>query len=132
MIRALAFGFGLLEVVAPRRIVEPAERLAFENPDDGRLRPWTVPMARLEGLAFCWLLAGGPERVRKLRGPLAVLGFAMALLPQRALEFGLAMAYENPNDLEVKSWVGPATRLIGACYLVVALLSRRAGGSTDG
>ncbi|SDR29838.1 hypothetical protein [Natronobacterium texcoconense] len=131
MLRPLAIGFGLLETLAPERIVDPAERLAFENPDDGRLRSWTLPMARLEGLLFLWLLLRKDSGPSVLRLPLGALGFVMALLPRTALEFGLEVAYENAEELETKSWVLPVTRLIGALYLVLGLLAMRADGSEE-
>ncbi|SEW25865.1 hypothetical protein [Natrinema salifodinae] len=131
MNRALAIGFGLLQLVAPRRIIEPGERLAFENPDAGRLRAWTVPMARLEALLFLWLLGRDDESLAELRVPLGVFGVAMALAPGAALAFGLESAYENPDDLEVKSWVVPATRLLGAVYLSLGLFAATADAPTD-
>lgn len=132
MLRTVLLGLSALHVVAPRAIVDRAERLAFANPTAGRLRPWTLPTARLEGLVFCWLLLRGRGGKRSaaggsVRAALAVLGAAMALAPRTALEAGLRIAYENPADLEVRSWVGPATRLIGAVYLAVALFSGGAG-----
>lgn len=126
MLRPLLIGFGLLETLAPERIVEPAERLAFENPDAGVLRSWTIPMARLEGLVFLWLLVRTDRGLSDLRLPLGVFGFAMALSPRTTLEFWLDVAYENADDLETKSWVLPATRLIGVVYLVLGLAATRA------
>lgn len=139
MLRSLAIGFGLLEVLAPERIVEPAERLAFENPDDGRLRPWTLPMARLEGLAFLWLLVrpnrdrdrDRDRRLSELRLPLSTFGAVLALAPRTTLEFFLDVAYENAADLETRSWVRPATRLLGALYLAVGLFAARADAPED-
>lgn len=131
MKRVLALGFSLFLVVAPRRIVDPAERLAFENPEVGRFRPWTLPMARLEGLAFGWLLVRGADRPDVLRRALALLGLAMALAPRPALAFGLEVAYENPGDLEVKSWVAPATRLLGVVYVVIGLVAGRVDAPSD-
>ncbi|APW97112.1 hypothetical protein CHINAEXTREME_04715 [Halobiforma lacisalsi AJ5] len=135
MLLPLAIGFGLLEILAPERIVEPAERLAFENPEDGRLRPWTLPMARLEGLAFLWLLVRPDrnqdrdrDRDRRLSGLQSLLGAfgaVLALAPRTTLEFFLGVAYENAADLETKPWVVPATRLLGALYLAVGLFAAR-------
>ncbi|ELY88004.1 hypothetical protein [Natrialba taiwanensis] len=128
--RALVIVVGLLETIAPNRIIEPAERLAFKNPETGRLRRWTVPIARLEGVLFVWLAArtdGPPAIARPLA---AALGTAMALFPRSALEFGLASSYENAAELEVNSWVVPLTRVLGACYLLAALGARRVATPT--
>ncbi|RKD93711.1 hypothetical protein [Halopiger aswanensis] len=132
MKRALALGFALLEILVPRYIVTPAERLAFRNPAVGRLRPSTIPIARLEGVLFAWLLLRGRGLSRPLRAALVTLGTAMALLPRTAVESGLALAYENPGELELKPWVVPVTRLLGAVYLIAGFVAGRAETPTDG
>lgn len=131
MRRLLVLAAGLVVAVVPKPFVETVERLAFENADVGRRRPWTVPIARLKGLGFCLLLVRSPNRVRALSGSLAVLGFVLAVLPGRALEVGLRVAYENPDDLEVKPWVLPIARVLGASYVAVAAFSRRADTSEN-
>ncbi|RQH00895.1 hypothetical protein [Natrarchaeobius oligotrophus] len=130
MLRTLLIGFCVLETVAPRRIVEACEPLAFANPADGRLRPWTIPIARLEGIAFTLVLVRGTNP-RGLRIPLAGVGLVMALAPQRTVATALEAAYENADDLELRSWVVPATSLLGALYVTVALLAGRADAPAD-
>lgn len=125
MKRALATTVGLLQLLAPNAIVGPAERLAFENPEVGRLRRWTLPIARLEGLAFVWLVNRDGGVARRLRIPLAAFGFLMALAPRTMAESGLELSYENADELELRSWVIPATRLLGVCYAVLAVVPRR-------
>lgn len=131
MLRLLAIAASALHVVAPRRIVDAAERLAFENPGAGRLRPWTLPVARLEGLAVGALVARRGGFPRPLTAALALLGFLLAAVPRRMLAFGLGIAYENPGELEVKSWVVPAARLVGVLYVVLGLFPGRADAPTD-
>ena len=130
MIRAVAIGFGLLEAAFPRRLIDAGERLVFDTPETGRLQPWTVPMARLEGLLFVWLLAREGGGLGALRAPLGVFGVAMALMPRTVVTFALEIAYENPDDLELKSWVIPATRLLGAVYVAAGVFAKR--GATPG
>ena len=124
--RALATAVGLLHLLAPNAIVGPAERLAFENPDAGRLRRWTIPIARLEGVAFVYLVNRDSGVSRRLRTPLAALGLLSALAPRTTAESGLEISYENADELELKPWVVPVTRLLGACYLVAGLFAGRA------
>ncbi len=131
MLRHLLTGIGILEFAAPRRIIRAAERIAFENPGEGRLRRWTIPMARLEALVFTWAAVrnrGPPALARPL---LAGLGLAMALAPRSALEFCLRLTYENSDDIEVKPWVGPLMRALGVVYLVAALAAGRADTPAD-
>ncbi|PGF15946.1 hypothetical protein CP556_07320 [Natrinema sp. CBA1119] len=124
-------GFGLLEVIAPDRVIEFGERLAFEAPDRGGLRPWTVPIARLEGLAFVWLLHRDDGLPAGLETGIVIGGCLMALLPRTVVDWGLGAAYENPDDLELKGWVIPATRLLGAVYLLAVLFSRPVDAPRD-
>ncbi|WP_126664076.1 hypothetical protein [Haloterrigena salifodinae] len=131
MRRSLAFGLGLLIALAPERIVESAERLAFENPHAGRLRPWTLPIGRLEGLLVAWLAGRRSDGTTVLEPLVAGLGVVLALAPRTALRLGLRTAYENPTELEVKPWVVPATRLAGACYLVAGLFAGRGAAPKD-
>ena len=132
MRRLLALGLGLLVTLAPERIVDPAERLAFENPDAGRLRPWTLPIARLEGIGWTWLLVSRRGRGPAFDAALGGLGFVLALVPRTALAVGLAIAYENADELEVRPWVVPAARLLGAAYLAAGLFADRVATPTDG
>ena len=125
MLRPVLVAVGILEALAPSLIVKPAERIAFENPEDGKLRRWTIPMARIEGVAFVWLAATGRLGSPAVRRMFLGCGILMAAFPRRAVEFGLGLAYENPNDLEVKSWVKPTTRALGILYLILALFVTR-------
>ncbi|OVE83490.1 hypothetical protein [Natronolimnobius baerhuensis] len=130
MKRALAVGFGLLYVLVPDKIVNATEQAAFENPDDGQLRSITIPIARLEGLAFCTFALRG-QFPKPLRAPLTLLGFMLAAIPQQMLAYGLAIAYENPTDLEVKPWVVPVARVIGVLYVILGLFVGRVDAPTD-
>ncbi|WP_418282750.1 hypothetical protein [Halorubrum sp. DTA98] len=128
MRRTLLSVIGLVMVSIPRRIVETAETVAFENPEDAILRGWTVPMARLEGIGFLLLI----RRTGFLSGVVGVVfglvGSAAAVVPRQYLDFGLSLAYENPNDITVKSWVIPVTRVLGIIALVLTVVSLRSEG----
>ncbi|MXV61577.1 hypothetical protein GS429_05755 [Natronorubrum sp. JWXQ-INN-674] len=128
MRRPLALALGLLLSIAPNRIVDAVEQLAFENPDDGRLRPWTLQAGRFKGIVVVWLLSRHPEHTSILKRPLSVIGLVMILVPRQALAAGLDLAYENSDELEEKSWIRPLTRLLGGCFLVVGLRAVRAAG----
>jgi hypothetical protein len=128
MLRTLLSVIGLVMVSIPYRVVETAETLAFENPEDAILRGWTIPMARLEGIGYLLLV----RRTGFLSGGVGVIfglfGSAAAVAPRRYLDFGLSLAYENPDDIAVKSWVIPMTRVLGITALVLTAVSLRGGG----
>ena len=125
MLRTLLSVLGLVMVSTPRRIVEASETVAFENPEDAILRGWTIPMARLEGIGYLLLV----RRSGFLSGVVGVVfglvGSAAAVAPRRYLNFGLSLAYENPDDITVKSWVIPGTRVLGIIALVLTIVSLR-------
>lgn len=125
MLRAVLTALGLVMVSIPRRIVETAETVAFENPEDAILRGWTIPMARLEGIGYLLLV----RRTGFLSGVVGVVfdlvGSAAAVATRQYLDFGLSLAYENPDDITVKSWVIPMTRVLGISALVLTVRSLR-------
>ncbi|WP_207586255.1 hypothetical protein [Halomontanus rarus] len=128
--RTLLVAFGLLEVLLPERIVRWGERLAFENPDEGILRPWTLPIARLEGIAFVWLVLRGsiPSPFRK---GFVVIGLPAVLSPKPFVTGALGVAYENPDDLKLRPWVVPFTRVLGVASFAVVLFSGRVDAPTN-
>ncbi|QIO25124.1 hypothetical protein [Haloarcula sp. JP-L23] len=125
MLQTLLSVIGLVMVGIPRRIVETAETVAFENPEDAILRGWTIPMARIEGIGYLLLV----RRTGLLSGVVGVvfglIGSVAAVAPRRYLNFGLSLAYENPDDISVKSWVIPMTRVLGITALVMTVVSLR-------
>lgn len=123
MLRLLAVGYGLVHVLVPGRVVEVAERVAFVNPGAGRLRPWTLPIARLKGLAVGVLLVLADGLPKPLGAPMGLLGFMLVAAPRQMLEYGLELAYENPEELETKPWVTPATRVLGVASLIAFLVT---------
>ncbi|MFC6862829.1 hypothetical protein ACFQGE_05070 [Halomicroarcula sp. GCM10025817] len=125
MFQTLMSVIGLLMVSVPRKIVDAAETLAFENPEDATLRGWTIPMARVEGIGYL-LFA---RRSGFLSGAVSVVfglfGSMAAILPHWYLNFGLSLAYENPDEITVKSWVIPVTRILGVTAFVLTVVSLR-------
>lgn len=124
-------GVGLLVIAVPDRIVAAAERLAFVDPEAGRLRPWTIPIARVKGAIFVWLLEREQGPPPGLETGLAVVGLGLALFPRTVLERSLELVYENADELEPKRWVLPVTRLLGVGYVAVALFPRPVDAPRD-
>lgn len=129
MRRLLLVLIAVVEIVAPGRIVAWGERRAFENPDAGKLRPWTLPIARLEGLAALWLVWNWESAWPGVKPLFATVGLPALLTPRPFLRVALTAAYENPDAIELKSWVVPVTRALGGCYLILALWPGESGAS---
>lgn len=43
---------GIVELVAPETLINTAERLALDNPDECELKSWVYPATRLIGLLY--------------------------------------------------------------------------------
>ncbi|MEF8771460.1 hypothetical protein [Halodesulfurarchaeum sp.] len=128
MLRTLLSVIGLVMVSIPRRIVETAETLAFENPEDAILRGSTIPMARVEGIGYLLLVRRGAFLSEFVGKIFYLFGSAAVVAPRRYLNFGLSLAYENPDDITVKSLVIPATRVLGITALGLTVVSLRGEG----
>jgi len=127
MLRTLLLGFGLVEIVTPRPVIEACERIGLRNPETARRRPLALSGARLEGLAFVWLLLRGREGTTLVSALLGLAGLILVLVPRPIITFSQHLVYANTDDLELRLWVVPAARLLGVLYLTVLLLSRSAG-----
>ncbi|MFC4543880.1 hypothetical protein ACFO5R_18295 [Halosolutus amylolyticus] len=113
--------FAVIEIAVPDRIVSRAERLAFENPESARLRAWTLPMARIEGLIALWLAWKWDQAWPGLRPLFGTVGLPALVLPDPVLDAAIRTAYQNADEIRPKPWVRPATRLLGLCYVLVAI-----------
>lgn len=125
MIREVLIAFGIVEVLVPRPIIDACERIGLENPEKARLRPGAAILARLEGALVVWLLARGRKQSPLASTVLGAVGVLAVVYPQPLVRFSQSFAYENPEDLELRRWVTPAARLLGALYLAVVVLSAR-------
>lgn len=68
-LRTAAVVVGLLELLAPRRVVDFWMRLATVGGRDVELRSWVYAAARIEGLALlAWGLRGRGRRADESRG----------------------------------------------------------------
>ena len=59
MLRLLIAVVGLVQLVAPEKVVATYTRLAYEGPEAFRVRRWVVTAMRLEGLLMLWLAVNG-------------------------------------------------------------------------
>ncbi|MDQ2050297.1 hypothetical protein RBH26_07340 [Natronolimnohabitans sp. A-GB9] len=127
MLRKLLVAFGCYEIVKPKPVIDACERIGLENPAKAKRRPHALWGARLEGFVFVWLLVrgrtGGGSRV--VGAALALAGLALVAVPRPIIELSQRLVYENTDELELKPWVEPAARALGALYLLVVALSVR-------
>lgn len=125
MLRTLFTAVCAVEVLAPKALMNAAERAALENPEACTLRSWVLPGARLEGLvllAMLWRSDASYAGFKRLLGTLGLLAF---LFPRAYVEYGSRMAYTSSSVPEWRPWVYPGTRLVGLLYLLVGFRELR-------
>ncbi|WP_254532192.1 hypothetical protein [Natrinema gelatinilyticum] len=135
MLRNLLVTFGLVEIVKPEPVIGLCERIGLRNPERCQRRPVALAGARLEGLAFVWLLARNRKEPSLVGGILGVAGLILVLIPRSVIALCQNVGYTNGDDLEFQPWAVPAVRLLGVLYLTVTLLSwspRRDAESNEG
>ncbi|ELZ06672.1 hypothetical protein [Natrialba aegyptia] len=130
MLRKLLLGFGLAELAKPRPVIEACERIGLENPSATERRPQALWGARLEGLVFVWALLRERDGSTVITALLGLAGTILVVLPRPIIELSQSLVYENTAELELKSWVVPAARLLGILYLLVVALARPVNGDS--
>jgi hypothetical protein len=119
--RGLIAALGLVELLIPGRFIEFFEGYALENPEECSLRPWVVPVARLEGLLVLVSTLRPGTLSGTFRSALGWHGLLAALSPQGYLDYWTPLIYEEPAGCEWKPWVVRATRVVGALYVLIAV-----------
>jgi hypothetical protein len=82
MLRFLIAMVGLVQLLAPQRVVEMYTRMAYEGPEAFRVRGWVVPAMRLEGLLMLWLAVNGFDGGSSAELPEDQASFAKASVPE--------------------------------------------------
>lgn len=121
MSRLIGAFVGVVMALFPNKFLTEFENLASKNPDEFQAKHWLVPYVQAEGLLVALLcLAGGRAYalVMKFIGAIGVIQF---LSPEKYLEFGANMAYEQPDTYEWKKGVLPAIRIIGVICILLAV-----------
>lgn len=121
MLRRVLAAIGLIEVLAPERLVATAEALALENPDECDRASWVVPVARGEGIFFLFLAWRGTTSYDAFKKFLGVIGLLALLYPRLFVDVTADIAYVDGERCEWQPWCYPATRLLGFLYVSIAL-----------
>lgn len=125
MLRALLTAVAAVELLAPRALIDRAERLALDNPEECEWRSWVVPVARLEGFAFLVLMWRSDASYATFKKLLGAIGIAALVYPRAYVDLGGTLAYTDDTVPEWKPWVYPGTRFVGLVYVLVAVRDLR-------
>ncbi|WP_254546934.1 hypothetical protein [Halomarina pelagica] len=124
MLRTILTAIGVVELLSPEALIDTAERVALEDPNDCELRPWVVPGARVEGLLVLALVWRSDASYAALKRFLGVVGLLALAFPRAYVDYGARLAYADATECEWRPWVYPGTRLVGLTYVLVALDER--------
>jgi hypothetical protein len=125
MLRKVLTSITIVEALWPETLIDAAEEIALDNPDECELKSWVVPGARLEGLVFLVLMWRSNTSYSRFKKFLGVIGILALLYPRAYVDYATEVAYTDATTCEWKSWVYPGTRLIGLLYVSIALAELR-------
>jgi hypothetical protein len=121
MLRKLLTTICLVETLAPEALINTAERIALDNPEECDPKSWVIPGARLEGLVFLgvmWRSDASYSSFKKFPG---VIGLLALLYPRTYVDYGAKCAYTDASTCEWKPWVYIGTRVVGLLYVLIAI-----------
>ena len=121
MLRDVLTAVCVVELLAPRALIDAAERVALDNPDECELRSWVVLGARAQGLVVLTLVWRSPGSYSALKKFLGIVGVLATVSPRCYVDYGAELAYTDAADCEWRPWVYRGTRLVGVLYLLTAL-----------
>jgi len=120
MLRKLLTTICTVEALAPEALINTAERIALDNPEECSLKSWVIPGARLEGLVFLGLIWRSDASYSSFKKFLGVIGLLALLYPRTYVDYGAKFAYTDASTCEGKPWVYIGTRLVGLLYVLIA------------
>lgn len=104
MFRRILLAIGIVELLAPEKLIDTAEGLALENPKECDLQSWVVPVARSEGLLFVLLAWRGNKPYDAFKKFLGVIGILALLYPRLFVDCAANIAYTDSEQCEWKPW----------------------------
>lgn len=128
MLRRILTVIGIIELVAPETLIDTAEQLALDNPDDCELQSWIVPGARVEGAVFLFLMWRSDTSYATFKKFLGLIGMFALMYPRVYIDYSATLAYTDADNCQWKPWVYIGTRIIGLLYVLIALDELRNNG----
>nr|WP_233340608.1 hypothetical protein [Haloprofundus sp. MHR1] len=125
MLRKILTLIGIVELCTPDALIEAAEQIALDNPDECELRSWVVPGARIEGFAFLLVMWRSDDSYSAFKKFLGLIGVLALVSPRAYIDYAAPLAYTDANNCNWKPWVYQGTRLVGVLYVLIALTELR-------
>ncbi|MDV7351120.1 hypothetical protein R3751_15200 [Halorubrum distributum] len=125
MLRQFLGALGVLTTLAPDRIVDVFEATAVENPEENTVHSWFSPLIRVEGVVLTLAALRDGRLYAWLMNVTGIFGAVLLFVPRLYEQIAGALVYENPESVEWNEHLTDGVRVIGAVYVLLALLDRR-------
>lgn len=125
MLRHLLGALGVLTALVPNRIVDVFEAIAVENPGENAVHSWFGLAIRAEGVAIALAALRDGRLYAWLMSFTGIFGAVLLFLPRLYERIAGPLVYENPESVEWNDHLADGVRVIGAVYVLLALLDRR-------
>ena len=125
MLRHFLGALGLLTALIPDRIVDVFEAIAVENPEENTVHSWFDPLIRAEGVVITLAALRDGRLYAWLMNITGIVGAVLLFIPRLYEQIAGALVYEDPESVEWNEHLTDGVRVIGAVYVLLALLDRR-------
>ena len=125
MIRQFLGALGILTALVPDRIVDVFEAIAVENPEENTVHSWFGPLIRAEGVVITLAALRDGRLYAWLLNITGIVGAVLLFIPRLYEQIAGALVYEDPESVEWNEHLTDGVRVIGAVYVLLALLIRR-------
>ncbi|TKX59673.1 hypothetical protein EXE48_14250 [Halorubrum sp. ASP1] len=125
MLRQFLGALGILTALIPDRIVDVFEAIAVENPEENTAHSWFGPLIRAERVVITLAVLRDGRLYAWLLNVTGIVGAVLLFIPRLYEQIAGALVYEEPESVEWNEHLTDGVRVIGAVYVLLALLSRR-------
>ncbi|ELZ41445.1 hypothetical protein C463_12217 [Halorubrum californiense DSM 19288] len=125
MLRQFLGALGVLTTLVPDRIVDVFEAIAVENPEENTVHSWFSPLIRVEGVVIALAALRGGRLYAWLMNISGIFGAVLLFLPRLYEQIAGPLVYEDPESVKWNEHLTGGVRVIGAVYVLLALLDRR-------
>lgn len=125
MIRQFLGALGVLTALVPDRIVDVFEAIVVENPGENTVHSWFGLLIRAEGVVITLAALRDGRLYAWLMNLTGIFGGVLLFVPRLYERIAGPLVYENPESVEWNDDLADGVRVIGAVYVLLALLDRR-------
>ncbi|WP_435100645.1 hypothetical protein [Halorubrum sp. N11] len=125
MLRQFLGVLGVLTTLVPDRIVDVFEAIAVENPEENTVHSWFSSLIRAEGIVITLAAFRGGRLYAWLLNVTGIFGAVLLFIPRLYERIAGPLVYEDPESVEWNEHLTDGVRVIGAVYVLIALLHWR-------